>query len=122
MVEFEQDKAETLHVYVTGFGKFAGVADNPTTHIVDNLENILESNPCEGLEIIGKQILLCGMEECHDTMTEAYSKIEEMIKEGAQGKKFLVLNFGVAAGRSKFSLEDRGKNIADFRCMDERGN
>jgi pyrrolidone-carboxylate peptidase len=28
----------------------------------------------------------------------------------------------VAAGRKCFSLENRAKNIMDFRCADERGN
>jgi pyrrolidone-carboxylate peptidase len=34
----------------------------------------------------------------------------------------LVVHFGVAAGRECFSLENRAKNIMDFRCADERGN
>jgi pyrrolidone-carboxylate peptidase len=34
----------------------------------------------------------------------------------------VVVNFGVAAGRTMISLETLGKNIKDFRVADERGN
>ena len=35
---------------------------------------------------------------------------------------YLILNFGVAAGRKCFSLESTAKNIMNFGCPDERGN
>ena len=53
---------------------------------------------------------------------EAVSDIVSSILEAPKDETHLILHFGVAAGRKCFSLENRAKNILDFRCPDERGN
>lgn len=37
----------SVNLHVTGFGKFQGVSDNPTTHLVALLQNSLTEEPIQ---------------------------------------------------------------------------
>ena len=109
--------AETSKVcfYVTGFGKFAHILENPSSFLVRALPAIL--GDCPGVELSHHEVVTVSVEHCD----EALSKIKAMIS-AHPGQKHMVVNFGVAASRRCFSLESVGRNIKDFRCPDENGN
>ena len=62
-----------------------------------------------------------AVEDCDQALFEIYGKVKKNLAQG-KGSKHMVVNFGVAAGRTMISLETLGKNIKDFRVADERGN
>ncbi|KAF4319346.1 hypothetical protein BBO99_00005997 [Phytophthora kernoviae] len=94
-------------VYVTGFGKFGDILENPTTHIAKALvdhPNVTES-----------QVLEVSIEGCVGALEEMYAKAEK------RGRPCIILHFGLSAISRTFKLEQVGYNVADFRIPDERG-
>ena len=54
---------------------------------------------------------------------EALERIYKLVNDGhSSAEHHVVINFGVAASRRGFCLENIGKNIQDFSIPDERGN
>ncbi|RLN89429.1 hypothetical protein BBJ28_00001223 [Nothophytophthora sp. Chile5] len=85
-------------VYVTGFGKFGDILENPTTF----LAKALADHP----NVTEAQVL--------ETSAEGEAR-------GERGRPCIFLHFGLSAMARTFKLEHVGYNVADFRIPDERG-
>ena len=110
------------YFYVTGFGKFANILENPTTHLVRSLPKLIRQSQLPiHTKLDHSEIVTVSIQDCDTALDQIYSRVASNMKKN-HGAHHLVLNFGVAAGRSAFSLETLGKNIKDFRVPDERGN
>ncbi|KAG7377582.1 G protein-activated inward rectifier potassium channel 2 [Phytophthora pseudosyringae] len=94
-------------VYVTGFGKFGDILENPTTFLATKLAehpNVTESH-----------VLEVSAESCVEELADMYARAEE------RGRPCIFLHFGVSAISRTLKLEQVGYNMADFRIPDERG-
>jgi len=114
-------KIQKTYFYVTGFGKFANILENPTTYLVRALPELLKNNPQANVHLAHHEIVKVAVEDCDERLKKIYQKVKRNLNSG-NGSNHVVINFGVAAGRKLISLETLGKNIKDFRCPDERGN
>ncbi|KAI9908390.1 hypothetical protein PsorP6_004684 [Peronosclerospora sorghi] len=94
-------------VYVTGFGKFGDVAENPTTLLVKNL--------AEHAKVTEAHVLEVSVKCCMETLANIYARAEE------RKRPCILLHFGVSPDACTFLLEQAAYNIADFRIPDERG-
>eukprot|EP00243_Klebsormidium_subtile_P003646 TRINITY_DN17234_c0_g1_i1.p1 TRINITY_DN17234_c0_g1~~TRINITY_DN17234_c0_g1_i1.p1 ORF type:complete len:243 (+),score=13.97 TRINITY_DN17234_c0_g1_i1:497-1225(+) len=137
---------DAVRFNITGFGKFHGVADNPTEILVSKLGDyirekggppiLLES--CTVLETAGKGALgrllelLNGPLQSSALDTKARSEANgarvasrkillEGAPRGATQGKIIWIHLGVNGGASRFALERRAYNEATFRCPDEAG-
>ena len=94
-----------MRVVLTGFGRFQGVDENPTTELVEALR--------------GRKDVICSQ-----VLTVAGLDVErfaaDVIAENRNIPGTLFLHLGVAGRRNVISLERNAKNQADFRCADER--
>jgi peptidyl-tRNA hydrolase len=103
-----------LRVFVTGFGKFNGVDENPSEILVRNLETFFNrlypDQP--SVKIVGTSIV--------DVSIEGVASFFESVKQ-YDGKVDLYLHLGVTSA-SYFSLELQGINNSSFRVPDQRGN
>ena len=106
----------SLNLYVTGFGKFADILENPTTYIVRELQRKYEAKELE-VNIKYIKIVEVSIQDCD----EALEQIVKVIQQEPEGKH-LIVHFGVAEDRDCYSIEHKAKNIMDFGCPDERGN
>lgn len=93
-------------VFVTGFGKFCGIADNPTTHLAAWLAQ-------SSLDLAGHAVLDVAVQD----VTEWFD--ENQISFAGENPPFL-LHLGVDGGAEEFALECTSYNTIDFRCPDER--
>jgi pyroglutamyl-peptidase len=109
-----------VHIVLTGFGKFAGVDDNPTSRLMEYFRN----HP----PALGDNVSL----HCIDTLTVAgldavrfvkrtHEELERFQQDEKSDVRFLWVHCGVAASRKELCLEQRAFNDLDFRCPDERG-
>ncbi|KAJ0397263.1 hypothetical protein ATCC90586_008868 [Pythium insidiosum] len=99
--------AQRRDVYLTGFGKFGDILENPTTFLVQKLaddENVTEA-----------KVLEVSAEGSLEMLAPLRAKAE------ASGRPCIFLHLGVNAGSTQFALERIGYNVADFRIPDERG-
>ena len=118
------DSGETADVmtyfYCTGFGKFGNVLTNPTTKLVETLPNILKSIPENDkfFKLKHSEIVTVAMQDCDAAIQRIYNMVHE---NHGDADRHIIVNFGVAAGRDKFTLEVKGKNYMHFTCPDERG-
>lgn len=97
-------------VYVTGFGKFNGVDNNPSELIVKSLDN----SDLDGIDII-KEILEVSVEGCQESKVYQYQKDNNH-------NECIYLHIGVDSSSTCYKFESYGYNLCDFRCPDERGN
>ena len=121
-----------IDLYVTGFGKFQGVAKNPTTDLVEWLQKQCAESPHPRVELCFSDIVTVSTSQCNAALEnikkgimKQIQKRNEMQEEQSSGtsneRKILVVNFGVNASASAFNLEKVGRNLCDFRCPDEEG-
>ncbi|EGC39979.1 hypothetical protein DICPUDRAFT_52340 [Dictyostelium purpureum] len=107
-------------IILSGFGKFCGVEDNPSSHLVRDIENYintLENKNELKFEIVKKDIIEVSAEA-----TNHYLKTLENVnlnKDNNQNP--FLLHLGVSSSELSNRLEMYGWNMADFRCKDERG-
>ena len=110
-------------MHITGFGEFYGVKHNPTTELVESLDEMLVNHPIAGLHIASKRVVKVSIEDCDEALHDIYTQIKTQFKEKPTfAKKYMVLNLGVHSGSKQFCLEVQGANEKNFRCPDMRGN
>ena len=102
------------------------MSENPTTFIANKLIEKHASGDIytriPNLNIGFIKILVVSINDCDDGVAQIKQEIEAKIAADGS-KKFMILHFGVAAGRKFISLERQAKNVAHFNvCPDERGN
>ena len=106
---------------ITGFGKFGNILDNPTTHLIDNLNKLNEKqkslllpnviiNSKTVLHVSGKKSkeMLLNIRENHN-------------KFYSNKYKVVYLHLGVAASRKELNLETTAFNNTQFNIPDELG-
>ncbi|KAJ3293652.1 hypothetical protein HDU76_007020, partial [Blyttiomyces sp. JEL0837] len=104
----------------TGFGPFQGVAENPTTWLMENMNKFKPDNDNTDIEVkllnhtvfetsaVGSVEVLKGLaEECQEVRRE--------------GDVVVWIHFGVNAGATFINLEQQAYNEATFGVGDERG-
>lgn len=96
-------KFNKVRLYVTGFGKFGDIIENPTTFLIKALPQILEKHPIKKLELCEARIVTVSCVKV-DAMLKDY---KQLIEENppAEDEKIVVVHFGVAEGRGEFCLE-----------------
>lgn len=114
-VQSAASTTRTLHVYVTGFGPFGKVVDNPTSVLCKKLHSRRESFARHGIHFVGIDITEVSAEAAD---RKAASIIEAM--RGQPGPA-CILHMGVAVGIPKLHLESRAVNLANFVIPDVRG-
>ena len=109
-----------MYFYVTGFGKFGNILENPTTVLVRNLSELLNADERSQshFKVELTDIVTVSIQDCDNALERIYEKVAQCQD---RAEHHVVINFGVAASRRVFSLESIGKNIADFRIPDESG-
>lgn len=106
--------------HVTGFGRFRGVPENPTTRIVELLPARLALRPLLGGARVASWTVL-------ETSAEAArAEVDRIVREGRaeaeqRGERAVFVHLGVAGSAEGFRLERTAFNEATFRVPDERG-
>ncbi|KAG3113972.1 hypothetical protein PI124_g5362 [Phytophthora idaei] len=99
--------AQKRDVYLTGFGKFGDILENPTTFLAKKL--------AEHPKVTESHVLEVSKESCEKELAAMYARAED------RGRPCIFLHFGVSAISRSLKLEQVGYNVADFRIPDERG-
>ncbi|KAF6142274.1 hypothetical protein GIB67_024800 [Kingdonia uniflora] len=109
-----------VKVYVTGFKKFHGVAENPTETIVSNLKQFLQKNGLpKGLNLESCNVLEAAGQ---GGLSPLYQVMESSVtKPDSNPGHVILLHFGVNSGATRFAIEYQAVNEATFRCPDELG-
>ncbi|KAF2077819.1 hypothetical protein CYY_000864 [Polysphondylium violaceum] len=102
-----------MKIYLTGFGKFNGVEDNPSTHIINNIKEYIKDKTVK-FDLQNVKVL--------EVSAEATKQFIQSIDEEIDpNEKILFLHLGVNSTSNTFALEKCGWNEATFRCPDECG-
>ncbi|DAZ97223.1 TPA: hypothetical protein N0F65_010385 [Lagenidium giganteum] len=95
------------NVYVTGFGKFPGMLNNPTTPLAQNLAN----DP----NVKSSKVLETSAEGSREMVSPFRTEAEN------SGRQTVFLHMGVEPGAQTYAVEQTAYNLADFTIPDERG-
>ena len=95
-------------IYVTGFGPFEGVPENPSSFIVSQLSDVI--------------ILDHELEVSVVAVEDAIPRYVAVVNETKHESKPIVIHFGVATSATRPRLEKMAKNRAKFRIPDVRGD
>lgn len=103
--------------FVTGFGKFHGIDQNPTEQVVSALGEHLQQFPLPAdVELIGTSI---GHVSRTGTNTMLDRGMELVRDRAGEDTAIVFLHFGVNGGGLELQLERKGYNETTFNCPDE---
>ena len=107
-------KSNQIVFVITGFGPFHGVDDNPTTILVNKLQDYvtLKNIP---VRIVAIRVLKVAADAVKREIDDIYSNF---IDKGGYGR-VIVIHLGVSVKATKFKLERYAYNNATFRVPDE---
>jgi pyrrolidone-carboxylate peptidase len=109
------DRAQGIEVILTGFGKFHGVEENPTSKLMSKLPMYLDKQCLKGVRVQSCSVLhVSGKGSLQDL-----SKLEFSKESQKSNSVCLLLHLGVDAGCKNIKIESKAYNLADFRCPDE---
>lgn len=113
--------ARSLHFYLTGFGPFHEVSNNPTEALMNSLPAYIRSAPLPSrLVLASAQTLEVSAEAARAEMRTLYARLADA-SACSPGPARVVVHFGVNLSITRFALETRARNEATFLCPDERG-
>ena len=98
-------------VYLTGFGKFGHILENPTTDLCkecDVQRKVLDLTAVRVLETSGEGAM--------ETLSELYRQAEK-----STASRVVFVHLGVNAKSERFQIESTAYNCANFSIPDERG-
>ena len=111
-----------MNVYITGFGPFAGVKENPTSVLVGELIKNEQTAGYQGINIVDLSIVGVSIEDCDSHIQNVRDKIAQH-SQSNPGQRYLILNLGVNPNETCFNLESRAQNMMNFgKTADNRGN
>ncbi|KAL6041476.1 CHRromatin Organization MOdifier domain-containing protein [Balamuthia mandrillaris] len=118
----EEATKKKVIFHVTGFGKFQGVASNPTTCIIQELPRYLEENPLTetAAEIKSMTVLETSGVGSLCSLSELHLRKNRLTPSEQERTSVVWLHLGVACSQNDFKLERVAWNEAHFRCCDER--
>jgi pyrrolidone-carboxylate peptidase len=100
-----------LCLHLTGFGEFGGRKDNPTTDLVNSIEEVLAANPVPGLHLASKRVIKVAIQDCDEALQDIYTQIAQQREVAPNfARRYMVLNLGVNGGARKIALEMQGVN------------
>ncbi|GAM23508.1 hypothetical protein SAMD00019534_066830 [Acytostelium subglobosum LB1] len=132
-----------MKFYLTGFGKFNGVEDNPTTHLMNNIVQhykqtttttsssslpiTIDVDTVRSAQQQQQQQQQCsvvvdivGVDILEVSAVSAKQKIDQLAQQ-YPNDHITLIHFGVDSNAQAFRLERCGWNEANFRVPDERG-
>eukprot|EP01126_Amoeba_proteus_P009407 TRINITY_DN13559_c0_g1_i1.p1 TRINITY_DN13559_c0_g1~~TRINITY_DN13559_c0_g1_i1.p1 ORF type:complete len:217 (-),score=20.90 TRINITY_DN13559_c0_g1_i1:65-715(-) len=112
---------DQVTVFLTGFGPFRGVNDNPTMHLMNEIHLHLKDHPLQNnVHIPSSVVVEVSAVAAHLAISDHI--VNNKIYKGREdNQKTVFLHFGVHGGATSFLLEEKGWNEASFSCPDERG-
>eukprot|EP01080_Neovahlkampfia_damariscottae_P005908 gene5908-9738_t len=102
-------------VYITGFGSFHGVTENPTQIFVETIQKDVNFLDQKNYKLVSTEVLEVSM----NAVDDYFQKISQ---QDVQKKKVFFLHFGVHGRTKEFILESKAKNEANFGVPDEKLN
>jgi pyroglutamyl-peptidase len=96
----------TPRIYLTGFGPFADVNDNPSARVAEALDQVRV-----GRARVEAEVLPVSFERAAALLVEGYQRL----------RPELAVHLGVATRRRLLSIEDRAHNVMDARIPDVDG-
>lgn len=93
--------------YLTGFGRFQGVSDNPTTKLMQEIPRYFAT--------------LKNNIKINCTVLETSRNCRNYVPSLLLAPTSVIIHFGVDAGSDCFKLECKAFNEANFRVPDESG-
>jgi len=113
-------KYDEMKVYVTGYGPFQTILDNPSQELCEKLCSELECHKDifdEKCQIAHKEILEVNVDYVREKIKDLHNLIEENCKTDFNKKTFhLIVHCGVNTNSDKVHLEKKSKNkITDYQ-------
>jgi len=110
---FSRWQRKRWRVVLTGFGKFDGVPDNPTTHLVKKLRDVQS----DAFQVVRTDVLEVSVVGSEAQM----NRLEREMSSKEDPRPVLWLHLGVSGKAKQMTLECRAYNEDNFRVPDERG-
>jgi len=106
----------SCYFIITGFGRFAGVPNNPTSILIQRLQEQLDTNQNK----YETHVLETSAEYVREKLSDIYNGLKQSSSEKTKDV-IIILHLGVNYCGSRFYLEQCAYNDATFRVADERG-
>ena len=107
----------SCYFIITGFGKFAGVPNNPTSILIQRLQEQQDNN--QNKHMYETHILETSAEYVREKISDIYKELKHSSSKSKD--IIIILHLGVNYRGKVFHLEQCAYNDATFRVADERG-
>lgn len=111
-------KYQKLKIYISGYGPFMSVKNNPSQVLVESIvkdKDIIHTELDFKCEIVHDCIYEVSVDYVSQNVSKCHQMIEEELDCGNSQDLHLIVHFGVNAGADKINLEKKCKNyIQDY--------
>lgn len=90
-------KKLNFYFNITGFGRFAGIDQNPTTYLVKFLEKTIKANPIKKAKIGKVYVMTTAIEDCDKALEVIYNDFNIKLAQDPN-TVCISLHFGVWDG------------------------
>ena len=107
-------------MYLTGFGAFGTITNNPTMEII----NEIDISPLKELEgytvnLKDKEVVQVDIDSVNSALDRIHEAIDPHTEDGSHN---LIVHLGVNSAATEVRLEKQAVNCNDFRIPDAQGN
>ncbi|EGG18280.1 hypothetical protein DFA_03774 [Cavenderia fasciculata] len=117
---------------ITGFGKFANVVDNPSTHLINHLQKSLHTlNTTKNFEVVKTDILEVSAQAVNKYLQDIETNVLKVNNNNNNNNNttdaddhqdnIVLLHLGVSGLAKELNIERFGWNCANFANPDEAG-
>eukprot|EP00300_Choanocystis_sp_HF-7_P009916 c16698_g1_i1.p1 GENE.c16698_g1_i1~~c16698_g1_i1.p1 ORF type:complete len:226 (-),score=28.23 c16698_g1_i1:14-691(-) len=108
--------------YLSGFGKFAGVEDNPSKTLIETLRDRVGVDTGSSVVICDARVVDVHMGAAVEAVRDVCRLRDMCLAQLSADERIVFLHLGVAASSPRFCIEQSAWNDATFRVCDEAGN
>ena len=114
------ETTNVVNLYLTGFGAFGSIANNPTTEIINEIDlSSLEQLEGYTVNVKIREVVDVDIDSVNSALDHIQDALQDHVEDNSRN---LILHLGVNNSATQICLEKQAINLMNFSIPDMQGN